>query len=98
MGVPSDGTPKTFFNICKYNMIDKYEFFSSTKSTINKYMPVDKGNLFVLFQKTRLDVLTIIYVAVSNKLLYRRAEQYTMTNYKCGYYFYVVLAGNLVSS
>ena len=56
-------------------MIDKYEFFSSTKSTMyNKCMPVDKGNLFVLFQKTtRLDVLTIIYVAVSNKLLYRRA-------------------------
>ena len=49
-------------------------FFSSTKSTMyNKCMPVDKGNLFVLFQKTRLDVLTIIYVAVSNKLLYRRA-------------------------
>ena len=79
-------------------MIDKYEFFSSTNSTMyNKCMPVDKGNLFVLFQKTRLDVLTIIYVAVSNKLLYTE-EQYTMTNYKCGYYFYVVLAGNLVSS
>ena len=36
----------------------------------NNSMPANKGNLFVLFQKTRLDVLTIIYVAVSNKLLY----------------------------
>ena len=50
----------------------KYFFLQNPQC--NNSMPANKGNLFVLFQKTtRLDVLTIIYVAVSNKLLYRRA-------------------------
>ena len=49
-------------------MIDKYEIFFLQNPQYNNSMPANKGNLFVLFQKTRLDVLTIIYCS-SNKLL-----------------------------